>query len=63
MAKDGKFHLGGFLCALFGGCLLGGIVYILTKTFNLKSWLWYIPFGLFMPPVIGGIVYALSNCK
>ncbi len=62
MAKDGKFHLGGFLCALIFGCLLGGIVYAVTKAFNLKSWVWYIPF-VFMPPVIGGIVYALSNSK
>ena len=37
MAKDGKFHIIGFLCALIFGFLLGGIVYILTKTLNLKS--------------------------
>ncbi|EGZ31268.1 hypothetical protein [Malacoplasma iowae] len=60
MAKDGKFHIIGFLCALIFGLLLGGIVYILTKTFNLKSRIWFIPF-FFMPPVIGAIIYALSN--
>lgn len=62
MAKDGKFHFWGFLASLIFGCLLGAVVYTLTKLFNLKSWVWFIPF-FFMPPVIGAIIYALSNKK
>lgn len=62
MASDGKFHIMGFLASLIFGLLLGGIVYVLTKAFNLKSKLWFIPF-FFMPPIIGAIIYALSNKK
>lgn len=62
MAKDGKFHILGFLCALIFGLGLGAITYTLTKLFNLKGWFWFIPF-FFMPPVIGAIIYALSNKK
>lgn len=62
MAKDGKFHIVGFLLSLLFGLGLGAIVYTLTKLLNLKSWVWFIPF-FFMPPVIGAIIYALSNKK
>lgn len=62
MAKDGKFHILGFLAALIFGFLLGGVVYVLTKMFNLEGWIWFIPF-FFMPPVIGAVIYALSNKK
>ncbi len=62
MAKDGKFHILGFLAALVCGLGLGAIVYTLTKLFNLESKIWFIPF-FFMPPVIGAIIYALSNKK
>lgn len=62
MAKDGKFHIVGFLLAFIFGLGLGAIVYVLTKLLNLKGWIWFIPF-FFMPPVIGAIIYALSNMK
>lgn len=62
MAKDGKFHFWGFFWSLIFGIILGGIVYTITKLLNLKSWIWFIPF-IFLPPIIGAIIYALSNGK
>lgn len=62
MAKDGKFNIIGFLLSLIFGLGLGAIVYTLTKMFNLKGWIWFIPF-MFMPPVIGAVIYMLSNGK
>lgn len=62
MAKDGKFHILGFLAALIFGGIIGVVPYLLTKMLNLKGWIWFIPF-FFLPPVIGAIIYALSNGK
>lgn len=62
MAKDGKFHIVGFLLSLIFGLGLGAIVYTLTKMFNLKSKIWFVLF-VFIPPVIGAVIYALSNKK
>ncbi len=62
MAKDGKIHFWGIIGSLVFGLGLGLIVYLVTKIFNLKSWVWFIPF-FFLPPVIGAVIYALSNCK
>lgn len=62
MAKDGKIHLVGLLCSLIFGLGFGVIPYLLTKMFNLDGWFWFIPFA-FLPPVIGAIIYALSNGK
>lgn len=57
-----KMHLGGFLASLILGAGVGGIVYTITKVFNLKSSIWFIPF-IFLPPIIGAIIYKLSNGK
>lgn len=62
MAKDGKVHLVGFLLSFIFGAGLGAIVYVVTKLFNLKGWVWFIPF-FFLPPVIGAVIYATSNSK
>ncbi len=60
MAKDGKFHIWGFLAALVFGGVIGIIPYLCSKMLNLKSKLWFIPFA-FCPPIIGAIIYALSK--
>ncbi len=62
MAKDGKIHFWGLLASLVFGGIIGVIPYLVTKMCNLKGWVWFIPF-FFCPPVIGAIIYALSNCK
>ncbi len=62
MAKDGKFHFWGFLAALIFGLGLGAITYCITKMCNLKSKWWILLFA-FMPPVIGFVIYVLSNSK
>lgn len=62
MAKDGKIKLWGIVGSFVFGLGLGLIVYLLTKMFNLKGWIWFIPF-IFLPPVIGAVIYALSNGK
>lgn len=60
MAKDGRIHILGILASFIFGAGIGLITYLLTKIFNLKGWIWYIPF-FFCPPFIGAIIYALSN--
>ncbi|MGL5519946.1 MAG: hypothetical protein ACRDBR_00735 [Metamycoplasmataceae bacterium] len=52
----------GLLCSFVFGLVIGGIVYLMIKIFNLKSWVWYILFA-FLPPVIGIIIYATSKAK
>lgn len=62
MAKDNKIHFWGIVGSLVFGLGLGLIVYLLTKIFNLEGWFWFIPFCI-CPPIIGAIIYALSNGK
>ena len=65
MAKEltnNKITLAGVLASFILGLGLGGIVYLLTKTLNLKSNLWYILF-MFLPPFIGFIIYWRSKAK
>jgi fructose-specific phosphotransferase system IIC component len=65
MAKELSNHkitLVGLLCSFIFGLVIGGVVYLLIKTFNLKSRLWYILF-MFLPPVIGFVIYWRSKAK
>ncbi len=62
MAKDNKIHFWGIVGSFIFGLGLGLIVYLCTKIFNLKGWIWFIPF-FFCPPIIGAIIYAISNGK
>ncbi len=62
MAKDGKIHFWGLLASLVFGCIIGVIPYLCAKMFNLEGWFWFIPF-FFCPPIIGAIIYGLSNGK
>lgn len=57
-----KITIVGLLSSFIFGLLIGGIVYLLIKMFNLKSKLWYILFA-FTPPVIGFIIYWNSKAK
>ncbi|WP_027124174.1 hypothetical protein [Mycoplasmoides pirum] len=57
-----KITLVGLLCSFIFGLLIGGIVYIVIKALNLKNILWVIVF-MFLPPVIGAIIFFLSRAK
>lgn len=57
-----KITIVGTLCSFIFGAIIGGVVYLLIKIFDLKSFIWYIVF-FFIPPVIGAIIYALSKTK
>ncbi|MGL6125260.1 MAG: hypothetical protein ACRC1F_02085 [Metamycoplasmataceae bacterium] len=59
---NNKVTLGGLLSSFIFGLLIGGFVYLIIKTFNLKSWVWYILFA-FLPPFIGAVIYATSKTK
>ncbi|MGL4951874.1 MAG: hypothetical protein ACRC4L_02715 [Mycoplasma sp.] len=61
MAKDGKFRLWVFLVLLFT-TVTGSLVYALTKMLNLSGWVWHIVFFCICP-VIGNVIYAMSNGK
>ena len=57
-----KITFKGLLCSFIFGLVLGGFAYLIIKTLNLKSWIWFIPF-FFLPPVIGAVIYGLSKAK